>query len=70
MEYTVTQVTPVTTQVNVNVPAEEADAALSAAVAMYKLPSLSDVKECVINKAVVEKGLEPLLFYHQEVKSA
>ena len=37
---------------------------------MYKLPSLSGVKECVINKAVVEKGLEPLLFYHQEVKSA
>jgi ATP-dependent Clp protease ATP-binding subunit ClpX len=37
---------------------------------MYKLPSLSDVKECVVNKAVVEKGLEPLLFYHQEVKSA
>ncbi len=37
---------------------------------MYKLPSLTDVKECVINKAVVEKGLEPLLFFHQEVKSA
>ncbi|MDQ7830342.1 MAG: ATP-dependent Clp protease ATP-binding subunit ClpX [Desulfovibrionaceae bacterium] len=37
---------------------------------MYKLPSLSGVKECVVNKSVVEKGLEPLLFYHQEVKSA
>jgi len=37
---------------------------------MYKLPSLTGVKECVVNKAVVEKGLEPLLFYHQEVKSA
>jgi ATP-dependent Clp protease ATP-binding subunit ClpX len=37
---------------------------------MYKLPSLTGVKECVINKAVVEKGLEPLLFYHQEVKTA
>jgi ATP-dependent Clp protease ATP-binding subunit ClpX len=37
---------------------------------MYKLPSLTDVKECVINKAVVEKGQEPLLFYHQEAKSA
>ncbi len=37
---------------------------------MYKLPSLEGVKECVVNKAVVEKGLEPLLFYHQEVKSA
>lgn len=37
---------------------------------MYKLPSMDGVKECVINKAVVEKGMEPLLFYHQEVKSA
>ncbi|MHC1788781.1 ATP-dependent Clp protease ATP-binding subunit ClpX [Solidesulfovibrio sp.] len=37
---------------------------------MYKLPSLTGVKECVINKAVVEKGIEPLLFYHQEVKTA
>jgi ATP-dependent Clp protease ATP-binding subunit ClpX len=37
---------------------------------MYKLPSLSGVKECVVNKAVVDKGIEPLLFYHQEVKSA
>ena len=37
---------------------------------MYKLPSLSGVKECVINKSVVDKGIEPLLFYHQEVKSA
>lgn len=37
---------------------------------MYKLPSLTGVKECVINKAVVEKSVEPLLFYHQEVKTA
>jgi ATP-dependent Clp protease ATP-binding subunit ClpX len=37
---------------------------------MYKLPSLENVKECVINKAVVDKGIEPMLFYHQEVKSA
>jgi ATP-dependent Clp protease ATP-binding subunit ClpX len=37
---------------------------------MYKLPGLSGVKECVINKAVVEKGIEPLLFYRQEKKSA
>ena len=37
---------------------------------MYKLPSLSGVKECVINTAVIEKGMEPLLIYHQEVKSA
>jgi ATP-dependent Clp protease ATP-binding subunit ClpX len=37
---------------------------------MYKLPSLSGVKECVVNKAVVGNNIEPLLFYHQEVKSA
>lgn len=36
LEYTVTQISPVKTQVNVNVPAEEADAALSATVAMYR----------------------------------
>lgn len=42
MEYTVTKVTPVTTQVNVNVPAEEADAALSSAVAMYR--ARADIK--------------------------
>jgi len=37
---------------------------------MYKLPSLTGVKECVINSAVIEKGMEPLLIFHQEVKSA
>ncbi len=37
---------------------------------MYQLPSLTGVKECVVNKAVIEKGVDPLLFYHQEVKSA
>ncbi|MFW5791277.1 MAG: ATP-dependent Clp protease ATP-binding subunit ClpX [Desulfohalobiaceae bacterium] len=37
---------------------------------MYKLPSLTGVKECVINKSVVENGLEPLVFYRQEIKTA
>ena len=37
---------------------------------MYKLPSLPDVRECIINQAVVENDMEPLLLYHQEVKSA
>ncbi len=37
---------------------------------MYKLPSMQGVKECVINKAVVEKKAEPLLFYQQQAKSA
>jgi ATP-dependent Clp protease ATP-binding subunit ClpX len=37
---------------------------------MYTLPSVDNVKECVINTAVVEEGKEPLIFYHQEVKSA
>ncbi|WP_022662664.1 ATP-dependent Clp protease ATP-binding subunit ClpX [Paucidesulfovibrio longus] len=37
---------------------------------MYQLPSLEGVKECVINQAVVEKKVDPLLIYQQEVKSA
>jgi ATP-dependent Clp protease ATP-binding subunit ClpX len=37
---------------------------------MYKLPSLPGVRECVINQAVVDNGMEPLLLYHQEVKTA
>ncbi|EPR37598.1 ATP-dependent Clp protease ATP-binding subunit clpX [Desulfovibrio sp. X2] len=38
---------------------------------MYRLPSLTNVKECVVNKAVVEDGQEPLLFFHQqEARSA
>ncbi|MBF0482322.1 MAG: ATP-dependent Clp protease ATP-binding subunit ClpX [Desulfovibrionaceae bacterium] len=37
---------------------------------MYQLPSLEGVKECVINKSVVDKGLDPMLLYHQEAKSA
>jgi ATP-dependent Clp protease ATP-binding subunit ClpX len=37
---------------------------------MYQLPSLSGVKECVINKGVVEQGRDPLLIYHQEARSA
>jgi ATP-dependent Clp protease ATP-binding subunit ClpX len=37
---------------------------------MYKLPSLTGVKECVVNSAVVDSGQEPLLIFRQEVKSA
>lgn len=37
---------------------------------MYKLPSLRGVRECLINKAVVENGIEPLLIFEQEAKSA
>ncbi len=36
---------------------------------MYQLPSLQGVKECVVNKNVVEKGMEPLLIYHSEAKT-
>lgn len=42
MEYTVSQISPVKTQVNVSVPAEEANAALSTAVALYR--SKADIK--------------------------
>ncbi len=37
---------------------------------MYNLPSLHGVQECLINREVVEKGIDPLLFYEQEVKTA
>ncbi|MFO7878259.1 MAG: ATP-dependent Clp protease ATP-binding subunit ClpX [Desulfovermiculus sp.] len=37
---------------------------------MYKLPSMDSVQECVINRAVVEDGKDPLIFYQQEAKSA
>ncbi|MDE5879031.1 MAG: ATP-dependent Clp protease ATP-binding subunit ClpX, partial [Desulfovibrio sp.] len=30
---------------------------------MYRLPSLPNVRECVINRAVIEKGKEPVLLY-------
>lgn len=42
MEYTATQISPVKTQVNVSVPAEEANAALASAVALYR--SKADIK--------------------------
>jgi len=37
---------------------------------MYKLPSMQAVQECVVNRAVVEDGKDPLIFYQQEAKSA
>ncbi len=37
---------------------------------MYKLPSMSGVKEVLINKSVVENGSEPLIFYDQKAKTA
>ncbi len=30
---------------------------------MYKLPSMPNVRECLINQAVIEKGKEPVLLY-------
>jgi trigger factor len=42
LEYTVTQISPVKTQITVSVPAEEATAALSSAVALYR--SKADIK--------------------------
>jgi len=37
---------------------------------MYTLPSMKDVTECVINRAVVEEGKEPLILFKPEAKSA
>lgn len=36
----------------------------------YRLPSLTGVKECVVNTSVVENEVEPLLIYEQEAKTA
>lgn len=33
---------------------------------MFKLPSMPDVTECVINRAVIEKGKEPILLHADE----
>jgi ATP-dependent Clp protease ATP-binding subunit ClpX len=37
---------------------------------MYTLPSMKNVTECVINRAVVEEGKEPLILFKPEAKSA
>ncbi len=37
---------------------------------MYTLPSMKDVKECIINSSVVEKGAEPIFIYEQNIKTA
>lgn len=37
---------------------------------MYRLPSMTGVQECMINRAMVENGVEPLLIYEQEAKTA
>lgn len=37
---------------------------------MYKLPSMKGVKECLVNRAVIEKGKEPVLLYDTEDRAA
>ena len=37
---------------------------------MYELPGYTDLKECVINRAVVEKGLEPIFLFENPPKAA
>ena len=37
---------------------------------MYELPSYVGLKECVINRAVVEKGLEPIFLFETPPKAA
>ena len=37
---------------------------------MYRLPSMLDLKECVINTAVIEKGQEPILIFNNQVQVA
>lgn len=37
---------------------------------MYKLPSMQGVRECLVNRAVIEKGKEPVLLYDTEDRAA
>ena len=37
---------------------------------MFRLPSLPNVRECLINRAVIEKGREPVLLYETEEQAA
>lgn len=37
---------------------------------MYTIPSMKNVSECVINRAVVEEGKDPLLLFKPEAKSS
>jgi len=37
---------------------------------MYTMPSMTGVTECVINRAVVDEGKEPLILFKPEAKSA
>lgn len=37
---------------------------------MFRLPSLNNVRECLINRAVVEKAREPVLLYDAEERAA
>jgi len=37
---------------------------------MYELPSIDDVKECVISEDVVMNKEEPILLYEQSKKQA
>ena len=37
---------------------------------MYRLPAMEDLKECVINDAVIESGAEPILIFDNKAKVA
>jgi ATP-dependent Clp protease ATP-binding subunit ClpX len=37
---------------------------------MYEIPSIDNVKECVIGEEVVLKGEKPILLYEQTKKQA
>ena len=37
---------------------------------MFKLPSLPNVRKCLINQAVIDKGKEPVLLFGDKADSA
>jgi ATP-dependent Clp protease ATP-binding subunit ClpX len=37
---------------------------------MYSIPSMEGAKECLINKSVVENGIEPIILYEKQAQTA
>jgi len=37
---------------------------------MYTIPTLEDVKECIVNRDVIQKKAEPILVFEQKQESA
>ena len=65
MEYSAEDISPVRKKVVITTEAQEVEAAI-----MFKLPSLPNVRECLINQAVIDKGKEPVLLFGDKAENA